>query len=215
MIRRFSHRCRNALNGIKMGLYLFKREAQGGAPECLAELARIYEEIERAFDRLQLIYRPLPVTMVRSSLGLLIIERLPAWRSCLSDHGRTLEIDRPNHDDTGDFDPTYLDLSLDTFIRCRAEAGQTGSHARLSWRVRDGCFEIAWHETCPPPCSGDHRHDFPASHGQRPSGCVHSLALPLLARVAAAHGGYLATTSGPSLSVTIRWPQFANNPVPA
>ena len=52
-----------------MSLYLFKREADGPMPECWIELERIYEELEVSFDRLQVIYRPLPVTMVRSPLG--------------------------------------------------------------------------------------------------------------------------------------------------
>ena len=32
MLRSFNHQCRNSLNGIKMSLYLFKREAGGPMP---------------------------------------------------------------------------------------------------------------------------------------------------------------------------------------
>ncbi len=61
--------------------------------------------------------------MVRSPLGLLVTERLPSWRSWFSGKGRTLDIDRPNHDDSGDFDPMYLGLGLDALIAWRAETG--------------------------------------------------------------------------------------------
>src|SRR4029077_17547513 len=138
MLGSFNHRCRNSLNGIKMGLYLFKREAEGPMPACWVELARIYGEIEQSFDRLQLIYRQLPVNMVRSPFGLLIIERLPKWRSCFAGKGRTLDIERPDYDDSGDFDPTYLELSLDAFIVWRAEAGHPKWRSLLSWRIADG-----------------------------------------------------------------------------
>ena len=149
MLGRFNHRCRNSLNGIKMGLYLFKREGEGPMHRCWIELAQIYEEIERMFDRLQVIYRPLSVTMVRSPLGLLVTERLPSWRSSFSRKGRTLDIDRPNQDDSGDFDPMYLGLGLDAFIAWRAEAGHPKWQSCLSWRIADGCFEVSWDEVRP------------------------------------------------------------------
>jgi len=211
MLARFNHRCRNSLNGIKMGLYLFKREAEGPMPPCCIELARIYEEIERLFDRLQLIYRPLSVTMVRSPLGLLFIERLPSWRSCFSGKGRTLEVDRPNHDDSGDFDPTYLGLSLDAFIAWRAEAGHPKWQSHLSWRIADGCFEVSWDEIRPSTHSPGEEHETGVPQGPRPFVRGDSLALRLLARVVAAHGGYLETTSDPSFGIELRWPRFRSS----
>ena len=211
MLASYNHRCRNSLNGIKMGLYLFKREADGPMPPCWVELARIYDEIERSFDQLQLIYRPLPVRMVRSPLGLLVIERLPTWRSCFSGKGRTLDIDRPNQDDSGDFDPTYLALSLDAFVAWRAEAAQPMWRSLLSWRIADGCFEVSWDEIRPSRHTSDDEHVSGIPHGSRSAVRVDSLALPLLTRVAAAHGGSLETTYEPSFGVKFRWPQFRSN----
>ena len=208
MLGSFNHRCRNSLNGIKMGLYLFKREAVGPMPTCLVELARIYGEVEQSFDRLQLLYRPMPVNMVRSSFGLLVSERLPQWRSCFTGDGRTLDIDRPNYDDSGDFDPTYLELSLDAFISWRADAGHPKRRSRLSWRVADGSFQVSWDEIRPATHMSDEEQAVCVSQGSRPAGRVHCLALPLLARVAVAHGGHLETTREPSFGVKICWPRF-------
>ena len=211
MLGSFNHRCRNSLNGIKMGLYLFKREAEGPIPTCWVELARIYGEIEQSFDRLQLIYRQLPVNMVRSPFGQLIIEHLPKWRSCFAGKGRTLDVDRPNYDDSGDFDPTYLELSLDALIVWRAEAGNPKGRSLLSWRIADGSFEVSWDEirprrtprtkTAPLAFLGDRSQLF---------ACIPWLS-HCCARVAAAHGGNLETTHEPSFGVKIRWPRFRSN----
>src|SRR6516225_9803227 len=77
----FTHRCRNSLHGIKMSLYLYRRGIDGPAPENWVRLEQAYQETERLFDRLQEIYRPMHTTMVRSSLGQLLAERLPVWRN--------------------------------------------------------------------------------------------------------------------------------------
>ncbi len=62
---------------------------------CWIELERTYQELERLFDRLQVIYRPLSLTLVRSPLGRLVNERLPSWRSWFNLRGRTLDVDPP------------------------------------------------------------------------------------------------------------------------
>src|SRR5438105_14477240 len=69
MLSRYSHRCRNLLNGIKMSLYLFRRDVKEPMPARWNELERGYQEIERLFCHLQAIYRPMTVTMVRYPLG--------------------------------------------------------------------------------------------------------------------------------------------------
>jgi len=208
MLGRFSHRCRNSLSGIKMGLYLFKREAEGPMHRSWIELAQNYEEIERLFDRLQVLYRPVCVTMIRSPLGLLVTERMPSWGSLFSRKGRALDIDRPNQDESGDFDPMYLGLGLDAFIAWRAEAGHPNWQSCLSWRIADGCFEVTWNEVPPGSHSPGEQDEVGIAQGPRPSVRVDTLALPLLARVVAAHGGYLETTSESAFAIKLRWPQF-------
>jgi hypothetical protein len=208
MVRRFNHQFRNSLNGIKMGLYLFKREAGGPLPGCWTGLARLYEEIERSFDRLQMIYRPLSLTVVRSTLGLLISERLPSWRTWFDSDGRALVVERPDDDGSGDFDPTYLSLGLDAFVAWRAAQTQSNWHARLSWRIADGHFEIVWNDV-PWRCGAavvEHANGTTA--GQGPSIGIDSLALPLLARIIEAHGGSVEARRDPAFRITLRWPRF-------
>ena len=208
MLRSFNHRCRNSLNGIKMSLYLFKREVGGPMPGSVGELERSYQQLEVLFDRLQVIYRPLSLTVVRSPLGRLFDERLPSWRSCFSHRGRTLELALPLDDLPGDFDPMYLGLGLDAFVAWRAESGQPNGNAILSWRIVDGSFEFRWRERRP---ANGPRADGRAnaqSYGFTPEERIDSLALPLLKRIVAAHGGSLETECDPTFVMTVRWPRF-------
>ena len=50
MLRHFSHRCRNTLSGIKLGLYLLRKELEGQSPSRWTELGRTCDEIEKLFD---------------------------------------------------------------------------------------------------------------------------------------------------------------------
>ena len=128
MLSTFSHRCRNSLNGIKMSMYLFKREFGDPAPQYCSELERTYQELEILFDRLQLIYRPLSVTFVRSPLGQLFRERLPSWRSWMRTRAKTIELSPPASELAGDFDPMYLGIGLDALVKWRAESGCGARH---------------------------------------------------------------------------------------
>jgi hypothetical protein len=204
----FNHRCRNSLNGIKMSLYLSKREWNGLTPPCWHELEQTYQEIERLFDRLHFIYRPLCMTMVRSPLGQLVAERLPSWRSLFTRTGRTLEVDPPPQEARGDFDPMHLGLGLDAFIAWRADQSAAKGNPRLSWRIDTGCFEIAWRDG-----HSQNTVDSPETETcytdetSRPSR-VDCLALPLLARIVSAHGGSQEAMRDPTFGLTLRWPQF-------
>ena len=137
MLSSFNHQCRNSLNGIKMSIYLFKREAGGPMPQRWLELERTYQELERLFDRLQVIYRPLSLTLVRSPFGQLVSERLPTWRSWFDLRGRALDVAPPGDDGPSDFDPMYLGLALDAFVAWRAEAGYANFQTSLSWKIED------------------------------------------------------------------------------
>src|SRR5262249_5336394 len=77
----FCHRCRNSLNGMKMSLYLFRREACGVVPDSWRDIEAIYQQMEHLFDHLQTIYRPMTVTTMRSPLDHLIHHHAPKWRT--------------------------------------------------------------------------------------------------------------------------------------
>ena len=79
-----------------MSLYLFRREARGAVPDCWGDIETIYHDIEHLFDHLQTIYRPMPITVVRSPLEDLIDHHVPKWRSWFESRGRTLQLDRPD-----------------------------------------------------------------------------------------------------------------------
>jgi hypothetical protein len=206
LLRHFSHRCRNTLSGIKLGLYLLKKEQEGRSPSRWTELGRTYDEIEKLFDKLQRIYQPTSLTVVRSPLGQLFAEWLPLWRSRYAAWGRTILVDPPQREFPGDFDPTHLGFGLDAFVAWRAESADS-REPRLAWRGIGGHFEISWQESPVEGHNGQTRSQR-SSPDSSPADCTGSMALLLLARVAADHNGQLEARSEPALDVTVRWPQF-------
>ena len=204
----FTHRCRNSLHGIKMSLYLCRRETAGPKPEAWARLERTYQEAERLLDRLQEIYRPMRTTMVRSSLGLLLGERLPVWRAWFAERGIAFEVESLVEEKPGDYDPMCLGSGLDAFVAWRLEDGTPCRTVRLAWQVNDGFFEVEWIES---DCQ-HHAGIEPGGNSVSPrSGEGHagdSLALPLLARVVAAHRGRVTFRRDPAFRLSVLWPQF-------
>jgi len=204
----FTHRCRNSLHGIKMSLYLCRRGIEGPAPVAWAQLERTYQETERLFDRLQEIYRPMCTTMVRSSLGQLLAERLPVWRDWFTERGLTLEAVPPAEEGLGDYDPMHLGSGLDAFIAWRLEDGFSWGNVRLAWRVNQGFFEIEWNEVERQVPAGVESRGNPRSDRSGESRSGDSLALPLLVRIASAHGGRVIFRWDPAFHLTVLWPQF-------
>jgi hypothetical protein len=204
----FNHRCRNSLNGIKMSLYLCKREVDGPIPRDWLELERAYQELEVLFDRLQMLYRPLSLISVRSPVGRLIDERLPSWRSLFSLRGRTLELAPPADDPAGDFDPMQLGLGLDAFVAWRADSGPADGKTVVSWKIANGFFEVCWDESRCTNGSRVNEHENGQAEGSGSNGRIESLACPLLKRIVAAHGGFVETTNDPTFAVKLWWPQF-------
>ena len=208
MLRQFSHRCRNTLSGIKLGLYVLRKELEGQSPSRWTELGRTCDEIEKLFDGLQRIYQSTSLTVVRSPLGQLFAERLPVWRSRYAARGRTILVDTPERDAAGDFDPTHLGRGLDAFVAWRADSSDSGA-PRLAWRVVDGKFEISWQESL------DRR-------AERAGAVSTSFARPLARRLRGFNGPFAAgpgrrrsrrRAGGPQrapLDVTVRWPHFRN-----
>jgi hypothetical protein len=209
IMRQFSHRCRNSLSGIKLGLYLLKKELQDPSRSGWNDLGRRCDEIEKLFDRLDRIYQSTSLTLVRSPLGQLFAERLPMWRSRYPDWGHTIRLEPPEQDLAGDFDPSHLGLGLDAFVMWRAESGDS-REPRLAWRTSEGQFQVSWQET-PNRAENNHARRSPESPpGCQPGDCTASLALLLLARVTADHGGEFENRNEPTLNMMIRWPQFSS-----
>jgi hypothetical protein len=206
----FCHRCRNSLNGIKMSLYLFRREARGAVPECWDDLETIYQQTVHLFDHLQAIYRPMTITMVRSPLDALILHHVPKWRSWFESRGQSIQLDPPESEVPGDFDPAQLGAGLDAMAAWRAESCDPGTSTRIAWTARDGSVELCWEEVV-----AHHAPDWPEFAGRcGPRGGnpavrrVDLLELPLLARIVAEHGGRIHCTRGPAFRLRLRWPQF-------
>jgi hypothetical protein len=211
MLSAFLHRCRNLLSGMKMSLYLVRREAPGPLPCRMAEVEETYRSIECLFDRLQAIYRPVTLTPIRARLGSLVADREEGWRESFRAAGASLEISPPREDRRGDFDPSYLELGLDAFVAWRASSIAAGQTASLSWRTEGSEFEVSWGES---PDSAAVRH---AEAGQGPprSGLratISSLGLPLLARMITAHRGILEWEGTPLFQVRFRWPMTLSEP---
>lgn len=206
----FCHRCRNSLNGIKMSLYLFRREARGAVPQCWGEIEAIYQQVENLFDRLQSIYRPIPIRMVRSPLDELIRAHEPKWRSWFESRGLSLWLERPEFEVPGDFDPAQLGVGLDAMASWRAEVGPAGTVARMTWGVHDGVIEIQWRELVPqdPPDLVEHAGGLVRRDAGSCPRRLDVLALPLLARILASHGGSLTYDWGEGFGVRLRWPQY-------
>ncbi len=208
----FIHRIRNLLNGIKMSLYILRRGASGCQSVDWADLERVYGAVETLLDRLQLIYKSQGLKTIRCPLGQLISDRLPTWRRLLAARGLVLDVDEPGEDPPSDFDPSSFTLGLDAFVSWRAEVAPLGSRILLVWRIDDDELELCWKEDGPqggpgtPVGSGTPVGQVQAP--RRPSIGVDSLALPLLARTIALHGGRLETSPSPDLRLTLRWPRF-------
>jgi hypothetical protein len=132
MLSGFLHRCRNLLSGMKMSIYLVRREAAGPLPERLAEVE-------------------------------------------------------------------------ETFVAWRATSLSAGQTASLSWRSEGPEFEVSWEET-----SGARgcRDVGPGQGPPRSVLCssIHSLGLPLLARMITAHHGAFEWHGTPPFQVRFRWP---------
>ncbi len=202
----FSHRCRNLLNGMKMSLYFMRRAAEQPLPQWWDGLERNYRGIEELLDQLQAIYRPISLNLVHSQVRCLVQDRLRTWSDWFASSCSTLELDPPDQESAGDFDPMCLTMGLDALARWRAAALSAGQSARISWCTPEGHFELNWDEstaTVPSPF----RPVAPASSSTSSLFSAHQpLALPLLARVMTAHQGTMEWSQQPQFHVLLRWP---------
>ena len=206
LVATFVHRTRNLLNGIKMSLYILRRGATGKRSAEWAELERVYGVMESLLDRLQLIYKARGVNRIRCPVGQLIRDRMPGWGGLLARRGLALDVDAPTDDDTAEFDPSSFSLALDAFVSWRAEVAPEGTRSLLGWRIDGDQVELWWREDEPGAEPAAVCLDPPAAN-ERFMG-IDTLALPLLARITAIHGGVLDARWNPELLMTLRWPRF-------
>ena len=90
-------------------------------------------KLKKLFDRLDRIYHSASLTLVRSPLGQLFVERLRLWRSLYPNWAHTIRLEPPETDLAGDFDPSHLGLGLDAFVMWRASSGES----------REPCLSLA------------------------------------------------------------------------
>jgi len=204
----FTHRCRNSLHAIKMSLYLCRRGIEGPVPSTWVDLERTYQEAERLLNRLHEIYRPMGTVKIRSTLGQFLGERLPSWRNWFTERGLVLAAEPPAEEALGDYDPMHLGSGLDAFIAWRLDQGIFWGNARLAWRANLGFFELDWNEADRQLTAGVESRCYPRSGRSGGSRAGDSLALPLLARVATAHGGRVLFRNDPAFHLRVTWPQF-------
>jgi hypothetical protein len=203
----FCHRSRNILNSLKISIYLARRKetSPGGSDDVWAEVEQRYLAVEEFFDRLQMLWHPLAQALVRLSLSLLLEDRRSRWVAQFGVHDRVLQLSAIGKDDVGDYDPNSLGVGLDAFVAWRASVGDADRDARLRWGTRDRRFELEWEELPAPLRARGRTRAKAAVSAGRPG----SLALPLLGRVIAAHGGVMELVEPSGRHVKFSWPQFA------
>jgi hypothetical protein len=189
----YCHQFRNLLNCMKLALYLAKRAGGNERSVSWSDLDRPYIALERLLDRLQAIVRPMRLTLTQHPLSMLIDERRPAWAATFSKHGRTLETIAPTMEAVVSFDVSQLGLALDALVQWRAEAHMGGTPVIIRWGVVGSDLDLEWFE--PAPSAGE-------SFAEQSD----ELALPLLGRVASAHGGALSIDTRDGLRLGLRWP---------
>jgi len=209
----FNHQCRNLLNGMKMSFYLAKRSAPGPLSERWNELDRTYGAVEQLFERLSIIYRTMPLALMKASFGSLAAERSAEWSAWFERNGNTLSLEPPEDEAVGEMDVMRLVAAIDDFVAWRAESLPWGGRASLKWSTDGGSFQLVWREQAPEPADDAGLTASPPS-SRPPASATGSLSLPLLARVISEHRGRLAWTHEPHVEARIRWPLAAAPPAP-
>ena len=202
----FSHRCRNLLSGMKMSLYLMRREAAGALPSWWEDIERNYRGIEQLLDELQSMYRPMPLTVVRAPFRSLVRDRESSWREWFTKVGATLEINPPVEESVGSLDPMCLRMGCDALVGWRAFTLRPGHVGRLSWHTADGWLHACWQEAPAMARAPEKPLDSLANDRSTQPAGQWMLALPLLARVVKAHGGAVHWTRFPAFEVRFGWP---------
>ncbi len=206
VVRGYCHTVKNRLNCLRLALYLADRpEGRDGAWD---EVDQRYREIEQFIERFHTFCRPLTLMPLGVSLGMILEERRPLWSEWLAARNRSLLWSPPKEDVHGHLDPTQLTTTLDGLVRWRAQIGPEGAAVRVAWRAVAGRLRLHWTETASATPTGGTRTE-PVPVDRPPC-----LALPLLARVAAAHGGGVQWVPGSGFRIEIDLPGVAETPQP-
>jgi hypothetical protein len=204
-LRAFSHRCRNLLSGMKMSLHFVRRGSDKPLSARWTEVEQTYATIEQLFDRLQSIYRPMKLTLVRARFASMVESRGEFWRQWLGAGGATLVVTPPEDDTACEFDPMHLSMALDTLVCWRGSVLSEGDAAHLNWRIDEELLEVTWRESRSGSDQDAARK--PRAHfGASGSSTIHSLAMPLLARVMSAHRGSMEWKKDQAFEIRLRLP---------
>jgi len=204
MLGPFCHESRNILNSLKMSLYLARKNDSQDIAIAWDEVDRCYKDVERLFERLQTICRPMRLNRVRLSLSLLLEDRRRPWLETFAGKRRTLELVVPNRLEEGEYAPQCLGQALDAFVAWRANAVDCGSSARLEASARGGQYFLEWVE------QGRHTANEGSQDATTRRG--EPLAMPLLDRVVTAHGGSIEQIEPGGKHLRMSWPQGAGRP---
>jgi hypothetical protein len=198
LLGEYCHVFRNRLNSLKLSLYLARRAGNDPCAPPWAELERRYQDVENLIDRVQTICRPIRLDLIRLSPGAVLEDRGRIWAGWMARNGVSLALSPPGQKAEGTFDPNRLLQALDALVDWRSRAGDPGTSARLAWSLDCHRFLIEWEEQGPGRPAFDEETD-----EDRPA----ELALPLISRVMAAHGGTMTVGLEGGLRVRLRWPR--------
>ncbi len=178
-LREFCHDICNDLSRYRMQIYLARRDPSIAPGLPIDEIEARYQDLERFVAALQLICRPMQPMRMPIALDLILEERHVEWTETFAHHGRSLHWTSPAPQVNGAIDPGLLTDALDALVGWRAEVG---SEVQADWCVVGDALRLNWAEP----------HAVDGSGGERGiNRRMPCLALALVGRVFAAHGGTL------------------------
>jgi hypothetical protein len=207
----YCHEFRNALNTLRLSLYLARKSAGEAARERFSAVEPRYALVERVIDRFHLVCRPMTLTPVRLPLATLFDDRRAAWSATLRRHGRRLILAPPRDHKPSVFDPMRLATALDDLVAWRGLTGDSSADLRAAWSS-DWENLITWDE---PPARRTPDDSEPDPEGAAPverveteeeRNAFEAFTLPLLSRVISSHGGAVEAGGPGRWRLTLRWP---------
>jgi hypothetical protein len=195
-LREYCHQCRNRLNSLKLSIYLAIRQSSSPTADPWVEIERHYKELETRVEQVQLLCRPIALSRVTLGLDLLINDRRETWTRLMTIQGRALEVVPPSDRAIASFDVDRLGRALDAVVAWRASEASAARTASLHWRVEAGVAQVTWEE----PLEAARPEEVPVA--EEPPNWT----LPLLARVALAHGGDYQIETDRGWRLEVAWP---------